>query len=227
MVKKQILFPIFIFLGCISLSCQHHKGQQHQYSSKCCAKHHKAHKGHKCSKCCAKHHKAHKSYKCSKCCAKHHKNKAWLKKEGVAIISPLNNSKITGSVRITKKAEKSILVSAHITGLKPQKKYGFHIHQYGDCREGGKKAGTHLNPYHAEHGSHDSKNRHMGDLGNLESDAKGTATYEQKVDVYMYKLSGRSIIIHAQEDDLKSQPSGNSGPYIGCGVVGWASTKSE
>lgn len=231
MTRKYIIFPIFIFFGFISLSCQHHKHHRagHHQCGKCSSKHHlhgKSCKSHKYKRHCAKHHKGHYHHKYSKCSAKHHKHKC-LKKEGIAVISSLNDSQIEGSVQFTKKSKKSVIVSARITGLEPQKKYGFHIHQYGDCRNKGEKAGTHLNPYRTEHGSHDSKNRHMGDLGNLESDANGVAVYKQTIDICMRKLSGRSVIIHAQKDDLKSQPSGNSGPYIGCGVIGWTSIKDE
>ena len=201
MFKNQWILSAVILLSFVSLSCQHH------YHHKRHCKHHQ-HK-HKCKG----------QHKCSKCS---------FKKESVAVVSALNNSEVKGSVRFIKKEKKSIVVSAHITGLNPEKKYGFHIHQYGDCREEGKNAGTHLNPYKTKHGSPDSKDKHMGDLGNLESDAKGTAVYEKTINnMCLYKLSGRSVIIHAQEDDLKSQPSGNAGAYIGCGVIGWTPSNNE
>ena len=151
----------------------------------------------------------------------HHKYKHKYKKEGLAVIAPVNKSKIQGWVRFQKTENRQVLVKAAITGLKPNQKYGFHIHQYGDCRENGKNAGGHLNPHIKKHGSPDSKERHMGDLGNLTAGKKGTAVYEQTVDMCMYKTGGRSVIIHANEDDLKSQPAGNAGLYIGCGVIGY------
>ena len=153
----------------------------------------------------------------------HRKYKHKYKKEGVAVISPVNNSKVKGWVHFHKIERKKVLVKAEITGLEPNKKYGFHIHQYGDCREDGKNAGGHLSYYkESKHGAPDSKEKHMGDLGNLVTGKTGTATYQNTLDICMYKVGGRSVIIHANEDDLKSQPSGNAGSYIGCGVTGYA-----
>ena len=148
-----------------------------------------------------------------------------LKKEATAVIAPVNKSRVRGWARFQKIDKKQVLVTAEIKGLKPNKKYGFHIHQYGDCRDNGKNAGAHLNPGgQHKHGSPDSQDRHLGDLGNLKSNKAGKAVYAKTVDMCMYKAGGRAVIIHAGEDDLKSQPSGNAGPYIGCGVIGY--TKS-
>ena len=146
-----------------------------------------------------------------------------MKKAGVAVVSAVNESKVKGWVSVHKIKRKEVLVKAKITGLKPNKKYGFHIHQYGDCRDNGKNAGKHLGSHKegSKHSSPDSKEKHMGDLGNLIAGKDGIAVYEKTLNMCMYKLGGRSIIIHANEDDLKSQPSGNAGPYIGCGVIGY------
>lgn len=146
-----------------------------------------------------------------------------MKKAGVAVVSPVNKSKAKGWVSLHKIKKKQVLVKAEITGLKPNQKYGFHIHQYGDCRDNGKNAGSHLGSHKegSKHGSPDSKEKHMGDLGNLIAGKDGKAVYEKTLNMCMYKLGGRSVIIHANEDDLKSQPSGNAGPYIGCGVIGY------
>ena len=156
-------------------------------------------------------------------CMHHHYKKCKRKKDGLAVVNPVHDSKISGWVRFHKVGKKKVTVKAEIKGLKPKQKYGFHVHQYGDCRENGKNAGTHLGSYkkNKKHGSSDSKERHMGDLGNLTAGEDGTAVYEKTVKMCMRKLGGRSVIIHAQEDDLKSQPSGNAGPYIGCGVIGY------
>ena len=65
------------------------------------------------------------------------------------------------------------------------------------------------------------KKKHAGDLGNLIAGPKGIAVYKKTVNMCLRKAGGRAVIIHAGEDDLKSQPSGNSGAYIGCGVIGY------
>ena len=144
------------------------------------------------------------------------------KKESLSVISPVNESKVQGWVHFHKTKHKKVQVTAEIKGLQPNKKHGFHIHQYGDCRENGKNAGGHLS-YHKDslHGSPNSKEKHMGDMGNLISGKTGTAVYKKTLDICMYKIGGRSVIIHANEDDLKSQPSGKAGPYLGCGVIGY------
>ena len=145
------------------------------------------------------------------------------KKAGVAVVSSVNKSTVKGWVSFHKTEKRQVTIKAEITGLKPNQKYGFHIHQYGDCRDNGKNAGKHLGSYKksAKHGAPDSKHKHIGDLGNLTAGKDGTAVYKKTLSMCMYKLGGRSVIIHANEDDLKSQPSGNAGPYIGCGVIGY------
>ena len=163
---------------------------------------------------------------CNTSCA-HRRHYKKHKKESLAVIKPLNKSQVRGWVHFQKsKKKKQVLVKAEITGLKPNKEYGFHIHQYGDCRENGKNAGAHWNPKGHAHGSPDSPKRHWGDLGNLKANAKGKAVYENTVKMCLYKTGGRSLIIHANKDDLKSQPSGNAGPYIACGVVGYIKAKT-
>lgn len=155
-------------------------------------------------------------------CAHHFFHKHKYKKDSLAVISPVNESKIQGWVHFQKTEDKQVLVKAKISGLKPNKKYGFHIHKYGDCRENGKNAGGHLGSYKGvPHGAPNSEENHMGDMGNLTSGKKGTAVYKEVLDICMRKIGGRSVIIHANEDDLKSQPSGNAGPYIGCGIIGY------
>ncbi|MDE0119734.1 MAG: superoxide dismutase family protein [Bdellovibrionales bacterium] len=158
----------------------------------------------------------------------HHKYKKKYKKAGLAVLSPVNNSKVKGWVHFHKIERKKVLVRAKVTGLEPNKKYGFHIHQYGDCREDGKNAGGHLSyRKNSKHGAPDSEKKHIGDLGNLVTGKTGTATYQNILDICMYKTGGRSVIVHANEDDLKSQPSGNSGSYIGCGVIGYVKSADQ
>ena len=155
----------------------------------------------------------------------HHKRHKHHKKESVAIISPVNKSQVRGWVHFQKIKRKTVLVRAEITGLSPNKKHGFHIHQYGDCRNDGQNAGTHWNPKGHPHGSVDSKKRHWGDLSNLIADSKGKALYEKEVNMCLHKVGGRSVIIHAHPDDLKTQPSGKAGPYMACGVIGYVQPK--
>ena len=96
-----------------------------------------------------------------------------------------------------------------------------------DCDKKDKKACNKKMAKKSQHGSTDGNVRHFGDLGNLVADANGKASYSTMVDVgYFKKLMGRSIVVHQNADDLKTQPSGNSGPRISCGVLGISLDKS-
>lgn len=142
-----------------------------------------------------------------------------FKSEGLASVSSLGEGSVKGTVTFMK-SEEGIRVVAQISGLKPGKSHGFHIHQYGDCSQGGKNAGTHFNPYKHSHGGPHSKEKHLGDLGNLTANEKGEALYDQNFKGCIKKLIGRSVIIHEGADDFKTQPTGGAGAYIGCGVIG-------
>ena len=151
------------------------------------------------------------------------------KTDSFVIVKPINGSKIKGWVQFHKINRKQVRIRAEIQGLTPLKKYGFHIHEYGDCREEGAKAGSHFNPHKALHAGPHSPHRHEGDLGNLEAGKDGVARTEKviKLKCRHLKIGGRSVIIHAQEDDLKSQPTGNAGTRIGCGVIGTVKTHKK
>lgn len=181
-----------------------------------------------CQKGCQKS-KCHKG--CKKCDHHRHHGKKDSKMEGFASLAPVGEGKASGWVRFHRTflegEGKAIKISAQISGLSPGKKHGFHIHQYGDCSQDGKNAGSHFNPYENSHGGPSSKEKHSGDLGNLTADSKGVAVYEQTLKGCLKKWIGRAVIVHAGEDDLKTQPTGNAGPYIGCGVIGRSSSEKS
>lgn len=143
-------------------------------------------------------------------------------KRAVAIIKPIKGNQVQGKVTFKKVAD-GIRIVAEIDGLTPGK-HGFHIHEFGDCGgEDGAAAGAHFNPTNQKHGGPDSEERHVGDLGNLVADEKGHAHYERVDKVISFEgnnsIIGRSVIIHADADDYKSQPAGASGAKIACGVI--------
>ncbi len=108
----------------------------------------------------------------------------------------------------------------------PDGKHGFHIHEFGSCAKRGTAAGGHYNPDGVKHGylpKDGFQNAHAGDLGNIEVNQKGEATYEVTVPGLAlssgaYAIAGRALIIHADEDDF-GQPVGNAGDRIGCGII--------
>jgi len=119
-----------------------------------------------------------------------------------------------------------------VKGLTPFQKHGIHIHKYGDLTDGCNSLCEHYNPFNLDHGGRLSKERHVGDLGNLEGDKDGNCEfifYDKLVKLRgKYSVIGRSLIIHEDEDDLglghlpDSLTTGNSGKRIACGIIGFA-----
>ncbi|OGQ33760.1 MAG: hypothetical protein A3F16_00350 [Deltaproteobacteria bacterium RIFCSPHIGHO2_12_FULL_43_9] len=147
--------------------------------------------------------------------------------KGIAIVYPMKEGKVTGVARF-EHAGSGIKVVAHIEGLKPNSKQGFHIHEYGDCSASDfSSAGAHYNPQNRQHAGPENDEHHAGDMGNLVSNDKGVADYEYTFSDLtiaggMNPVLGRAVIIHENEDNLVSQPTGNAGSRIACGVIGIA-----
>ena len=140
----------------------------------------------------------------------------------VATLAPASGSNVRGTVNFIREKD-GIRVEANVTGL-TQGQHGFHIHEKGDCSApDGSSAGAHFNPGGRPHGGPADHNRHVGDFGNLEADASGHARYSRTFPDL--KLEGsdsiisRAVIVHAKADDLKTQPSGDAGGRIACGVI--------
>jgi superoxide dismutase, Cu-Zn family len=139
-----------------------------------------------------------------------------------SIIKPASGSQVIGTVSFHQ-VEGGLRIWADVAGLTPGK-HGFHIHEHGDCSShDASSAGGHFNPTGTKHGGPDSKERHVGDLGNLEANDEGFAHYE-RIDTLIElngenSIIGKSIVIHEGEDDLETQPTGNSGARIGCGEI--------
>lgn len=139
-----------------------------------------------------------------------------------AALKPASGSQVTGTVNFTESTEGLRLV-ADISGLGAGK-HGFHVHEKGDCSDpAAKSAGDHFNPGAQPHGAPDASARHAGDLGNITADDKGHATLDTTLQGVSLSgpngLVGRGLIVHAQEDDLSSQPSGNAGARVACAVI--------
>ena len=140
----------------------------------------------------------------------------------VADLQPASGSKVSGSVSFQRESDKKVRVTAHLTGLTPGK-HGIHIHEKGDCgAPDASSAGPHYNPTGHPHGA-PSAEHHMGDLGNIEAGADGTGHLDLVVDFIDLdgpnSVIGKAVIVHAGQDDLTSQPSGNSGARVACGVI--------
>ena len=149
--------------------------------------------------------------------------------KAIAVLHPTQDNKVSGTVMFTEVAD-GVQVHAEITGLTPGK-HGFHVHEFGDCAAAdANSAGAHFNPTKQPHAAPDATARHVGDMGNIEADASGAA----KLDYLDHSMSlanddrsiiGRSVVVHAKADDLKSQPAGDSGARVACGVIGRAKSQ--
>lgn len=145
-----------------------------------------------------------------------------------AVINPTEGNSAEGVITFTQTNE-GIRVQATVSGLSSGAPHGFHIHEYGDCRaDDGTSAGGHYNPQDMNHGAPTDSDRHVGDLGNLTSNEDGVATLDYVDPVISFSgtnsILGYGVIVHAGEDDLVTQPTGDAGGRIGCGVIGVANT---
>jgi len=147
--------------------------------------------------------------------------------KAIAVLHPTEGNQVRGWVSF-EAVDMGVKVHAEVEGLTPGM-HGFHIHQYGDCSAGdGTSAGGHYNPRGALHGApfKSRDTRHVGDLGNLVANGAGKAVYDRVDRVASlqgrHTIVGRGLIVHAGNDDLRSQPTGAAGARVACGVIGVA-----
>lgn len=147
----------------------------------------------------------------------------------IADLTGRADSPLSGTVSFTQVGD-VVQVVAHIEGATPGS-HGFHIHEIGDCSaEDFTSAGGHFNPTGAPHGGPNDAERHAGDLGNIEIGEDGVGELELTSDMITVapgesSVVGRGVILHADPDDLESQPTGNAGARVACGVIGLPSER--
>ena len=141
--------------------------------------------------------------------------------KAAAQLEAKSGSQVTGTVTFTKVGDE-VQVVADIQNLKPGK-HGFHIHEKGDCSAAdAASAGAHFNPTAQHHGGPTTAEHHSGDLRNIEADASGKAHLDWKGKLSLSgkdSIVGKSVVVHEKEDDLKTDPSGNSGARVACGAI--------
>ena len=141
-----------------------------------------------------------------------------------AQLTPTKGNKTFGEATFEQVGSK-VRVVVYVQGLKPGQEHGLHIHEAGDCSSGdGMSAKGHFNPQAKPHGHHASTERHAGDLPALVAGKDGRAKVDVEIDIITVtpgptSVIGRGLIVHADPDDYKTQPTGNAGARIACGVI--------
>jgi Cu-Zn family superoxide dismutase len=141
----------------------------------------------------------------------------------VARLQPTQGNAAAGSITFTQKGDK-VAVEAKVSGLPPGA-HGFHIHEKGDCSApDGMSAGGHFNPSAKMHGNPSNADHHIGDMPMLVADASGNASLSVELGPMAIgsgdaDVVGKAVIVHKDSDDYTTQPTGNSGARIACGVI--------
>ncbi len=141
-----------------------------------------------------------------------------------AVLEPRSDSGVTGKAEFALEGS-TVTLSVSVAGLTPGE-HAIHLHEFGDCSApDGSSAGGHWNPTSSEHGKWGHDPYHHGDIGNLVADAAGNASLTFSTDVWSLggapesDVLGKSVIVHAAADDFATQPTGNAGGRVACGVV--------
>jgi Cu-Zn family superoxide dismutase len=146
-----------------------------------------------------------------------------METSAIAILEPRSDSSASGTVRFVE-SPAGVTVIVNISGTTPGP-HGFHVHEKGDCSApDATTAGPHFDVGGHPHGSPSAPAQHSGDFGNLTADASGQirtqfVTRQVTVSPSPNSVVGRAVILHASADDLTSQPAGNSGARIACGLA--------
>jgi len=142
-----------------------------------------------------------------------------------ANLEPRSGSQVRGTVTFTQVGADIVRVSGEISGHSQGPK-GFHVHDKGDCSDAqAMSAGGHFNPGNHKHGGPYEPQRHAGDLGNITFNDKGIAKFSFVVGGISVNSSskdgviGRAVVVHAAADDMATDPTGNSGGRVACGVI--------
>lgn len=142
----------------------------------------------------------------------------------VARLEPRSGTEVTGTVTFTE-TDGTVVVTAELENITPAGPRGFHVHEVGDCSApDATSAGGHFDPHGHPHGAPSVGEHHVGDLGNIVARDDGTASYSMTVDFLTVSpgdasVVGRSVVVHAQQDDFETQPTGDAGGRVACGVI--------
>ena len=142
----------------------------------------------------------------------------------LAELQPTLGHAVAGRIEFLQVGER-VRVHAVVTGLAPGSEHGLHVHEVGDCSApDAASAKGHFNPFGKPHAHYTAPERHAGDLPPLRADARGRAEFEVVLGIMSLtggpaNIVGRSVVVHANADDFRTLPAGNSGARIACGVI--------
>lgn len=145
-------------------------------------------------------------------------------KQARADFESRSGSSVTGYSTFVERGDK-VIVTTKVSGLQPNSQHGYHVHEKGDCSSpDAMSAGGHFNPDNHPHGDPGQQVRHAGAMKNLVADGKGEVSVVQEVDLIRvdngkYGILDRALVIHTNPDDYVSQPVGNAGGRIACGLI--------
>ena len=145
--------------------------------------------------------------------------------QATVVLASASGSRVSGKLTLAPMGD-GVHISGEVGGLAPNGQFGFHVHEKGDCSAvDATSAGGHFNPATSAHGRAGTPTHHAGDMDNIVSDAGGVA----KVNVHLRgvtlggeaanDIAGRALIVHAAADDYHTQPTGNAGARVACGVI--------
>ncbi|MCL2308968.1 MAG: superoxide dismutase family protein [Proteobacteria bacterium] len=147
------------------------------------------------------------------------------KDRAIAVVAPTQGHQVGGTVWLEQRGAR-VMVMVDLHGLPPDSEHGFHVHELGDCSApDASSAGNHFNPDGQPHGHYSASPHHAGDLPNLKADSRGIAKVSFEMDGISVwpgprSIIGRALVVQSGSDDYRSQPDGNGGSRVACGVIG-------
>ncbi|NLA67515.1 MAG: superoxide dismutase family protein [Gammaproteobacteria bacterium] len=145
--------------------------------------------------------------------------------QAVATLAATEGSSTTGELAF-QAIDGGVAITGQVNGLEPGSEHGFHVHEVGDCSApDGTSAGGHFNPMATAHGRIGEGEHHVGDTDNIVADDTGVARVDTRLDGATLgdgaatDILGRAVIVHADADDYATQPTGNAGARLACGVI--------
>lgn len=143
-----------------------------------------------------------------------------------ALSGTKSDTTVDGTASFVKEADGKVKLDLQLSvPLMANKSVAVHLHEHGECGNSGNDSHGHWNPTHKQHGKWGTGEFHSGDIGNVSLDSGGKGTFSLTTDLWTLggdsttNILDRAVIVHSGVDDYTSQPAGNAGSRIGCGVI--------